>query len=291
MNNLNNVNTNTGNTSANNIVNTNKTNVNTRSNNSTSPTGSSYASYIVGVSLTLGLLFIILSAAIIITYIQKRNHKKFLEKKEKEKRIRLGQSVQSLKSTNDVLNLLLDTTKSEINPHPFGDDKNIPLFQIGIYPNYSYKDLEKKYQSKSEKDISTLFEEYNNPKKSSTHPSLTNNSNVASLFKNSRLYSQTLPSMNDSIEKDQLQGKNYLHGGSSSNEFHSSSSTLRHSQYYSSQVDTSYSQSEDITESISESYDEEGTTTTTTATTDDPDKSISLSQSILTALQQNHTLR
>jgi len=217
-----------------------------------------------------------------------------LEKKEKERRIKLGQSVQSLKSTNDVLNLLSDTTKSEINTYPLCDDKNIPLFQIGIYPNYSYKDLEKKYQPKSEKDISTLFEEYNSPQKSSTHHSITNNSNVASLFKNSRLYSQTLPSMNDATEMDISNGMGQTNG--SSNGFPSSSTTLHHSQYYSrtdsrtnSRTESpSYSQiqSGSTTESMSESYD--GTTTTTT---EDPDKSFSLSQSIFTALQQKHSLR
>ncbi|ORX52641.1 hypothetical protein BCR36DRAFT_286521, partial [Piromyces finnis] len=294
------VNNTNANTNANTNINTNNNtniNTNTNANNntsiinkdipSTSRTGSSYASYIVGVSLTLGLLIFILSTATILSYIQKRKHRKFLELKEKERRIKLGQSVQSLKSTNDVLNLLSDTTKSEINTHPFSDDKNVPLFQIGIYPNYSYKDLEKKFKPKSEKDISTLFEEYNNPPKSNTQHSFTNNSNVASFFKNSRLYSQTLPSVNDVTEMNisNSHGMGYTHG--SSNGIPSGSSTLHHSQNYSGRHNSSPSysqtQSESCTESMDESYDE--------CVTGDPDKSVSLSQSIFTALKQKHSLR
>jgi len=63
------------NTTVNNVeIDTTSANLNTNA-DTTEPKTGSYASYIVGISLTLGLLFIILSTAIIISYIQRRNYK------------------------------------------------------------------------------------------------------------------------------------------------------------------------------------------------------------------------
>ena len=227
--------------------------------------------------------------------------------KEKERRIKLGQSVQSLKSTNDVLNLLADTTKSDITGHLIEDDKNIPLFQIGIYPNYSYKDLEKKYKQKSEQDITALFNEFNSPKKSNTGHSLTNNSHVASLFKNSRLYSQTLPSMNDMSPTEDVDiTTGYGHssvtgidagtgtGTGTGTEFRSSSATLHptNNKYYDDEgvPNESYTQSESYT-TESESYTQSESFGREEGDSQDPDKSLSLSQSIFTALRQKQSLR